>query len=32
MKQVLLLGSGFVAGPAAEYIMREPSNRLTVGE
>ncbi|EIM87794.1 saccharopine dehydrogenase [Stereum hirsutum FP-91666 SS1] len=29
-KKILLLGSGFVARPAAEYIVRDPSNRLTV--
>lgn len=31
-KSVLLLGSGFVARPAAEYIVRDPSNSLTIGE
>ena len=31
-KKVLLLGSGFVAGPAAEYVVRDPRNHLTVGE
>jgi hypothetical protein len=31
-KKVLLLGSGFVARPAAEYIVRDPSNELTIGE
>ena len=31
-KKVLLLGSGFVARPAAEYIVRDPSNSLTIGE
>jgi len=30
-KKVLLLGSGFVARPAAEYIVRDPSNELTIG-
>ncbi len=30
-KKVLLLGSGFVARPAAEYISRDPSNELTIG-
>ncbi|KAG5342644.1 Saccharopine dehydrogenase [NADP+, L-glutamate-forming] [Termitomyces sp. T112] len=30
IKKVLLLGSGFVARPCAEYIVREPSNELTV--
>ncbi|KAF5380062.1 hypothetical protein D9615_006114 [Tricholomella constricta] len=29
-KKVLLLGSGFVARPCAEYIVREPSNELTI--
>ena len=29
-KTVLLLGSGFVAMPAAEIVLREPSNQLTV--
>ncbi|KZV66301.1 saccharopine dehydrogenase [Peniophora sp. CONT] len=29
-KKVLLLGSGFVARPAAEYIVRDPSNSLTI--
>ncbi|KAI9440197.1 saccharopine dehydrogenase [Lactarius psammicola] len=29
-KKVLLLGSGFVARPAAEYIARDPSNDLTI--
>jgi hypothetical protein len=31
-KKVLLLGSGFVARPAAEYIVRDPSNELTIGQ
>lgn len=30
-KKVLLLGSGFVARPAAEYIARDPSNDLIIG-
>ncbi|CAL1703043.1 unnamed protein product [Somion occarium] len=30
VKKILLLGSGFVAKPAAEYVLREPGNRLTV--
>ncbi len=30
-KKVLLLGSGFVARPAAEYITRDPSNDLIIG-
>jgi spermidine synthase len=29
-KRVLLLGSGFVARPCAEYIVRDPLNELTV--
>ena len=31
-KKVLLLGSGFVALPCAEYITRNPENELTIGE
>ena len=31
-KKILLLGSGFVARPAAEYIVRDPSNQLTIGQ
>lgn len=31
-KKILLLGSGFVAKPAAEYIVRDNSNHLTVGK
>jgi hypothetical protein len=30
-KRVLLLGSGFVARPAAEFIVRNPANELTIG-
>jgi spermidine synthase len=30
-KRVLLLGSGFVARPAAEYIVRNPFNELIIG-
>ncbi|GAA5974029.1 hypothetical protein JCM11641_008222 [Rhodosporidiobolus odoratus] len=30
-KKVLLLGSGFVAQPAADYILRRPENSLTIG-
>lgn len=30
-KRVLLLGSGFVAQPAADYILRRPENELTIG-
>ncbi|KAK7055433.1 Saccharopine dehydrogenase [Favolaschia claudopus] len=29
-KKILLLGSGFVAGPCAEYLARIPANTLTV--
>ncbi|GJE90490.1 saccharopine dehydrogenase C-terminal domain-containing protein [Phanerochaete sordida] len=29
-RKILLLGSGLVARPAAEYIVRDPRNRLTV--
>lgn len=31
-KKVLLLGSGFVARPCAEYVVRNPLNELTIGE
>lgn len=31
VRKVLLLGSGFVARPAAEYVARDPSNSLTIG-
>ena len=31
-KKVLLLGSGFVAQPCAEYILRRAENSLTIGE
>jgi spermidine synthase len=30
-KKILLLGSGYVAGPAADYILRNPANHLTIG-
>lgn len=30
-RKVLLLGSGFVARPAAEYIVRDPHNQLIIG-
>ena len=30
-KNILLLGSGFVAQPCAEYILRRPENKLTIG-
>lgn len=30
-KKILLLGSGFVAKPAAEYVLRNPANSLTIG-
>ncbi|KAJ7270722.1 saccharopine dehydrogenase [Mycena haematopus] len=29
-KKILLLGSGFVAGPCAEYLVRDPANVITV--
>ncbi|RIA83628.1 Saccharopine dehydrogenase [Glomus cerebriforme] len=29
-RKILLLGSGFVAGPAVEYILRRPENQLTI--
>lgn len=29
-RKILLLGSGYVAGPAAEYIVRDPQNHLTI--
>ncbi|KAK7454490.1 hypothetical protein VKT23_011244 [Stygiomarasmius scandens] len=29
-KKILLLGSGFVARPCAEYIVRNPNNELTI--
>lgn len=31
-KKVLLLGSGFVAQPAADYILRRAENSLTIGQ
>lgn len=31
-KKVLLLGSGFVAQPAAEYVLRRSENSLTIGK
>jgi spermidine synthase / saccharopine dehydrogenase (NADP+, L-glutamate-forming) len=31
-KKILLLGSGFVAKPCAEYVLRDPKNELTVGK
>jgi len=30
-KKILLLGSGFVARPCAEYVVRHPANHLTIG-
>ncbi|KAG2113397.1 Saccharopine dehydrogenase-domain-containing protein [Suillus discolor] len=30
IRKVLLLGSGFVARPCAEYVVRDPSNELTI--
>ncbi|KAJ3340537.1 DNA topoisomerase 2 [Gonapodya sp. JEL0774] len=29
-KNILLLGSGFVAGPCAEYLLRSPDNTVTI--
>ncbi|CAH7682696.1 spermidine synthase [Phakopsora pachyrhizi] len=29
-KKILILGSGFVAQPAADYILRRPENQLTI--
>jgi spermidine synthase / saccharopine dehydrogenase (NADP+, L-glutamate-forming) len=29
-KKILLLGSGFVAAPCAEYLARDPSNEITI--
>ncbi|KAH7886714.1 Saccharopine dehydrogenase-domain-containing protein [Phlebopus sp. FC_14] len=29
-RKILLLGSGFVARPCAEYVVRDPSNELTI--
>ncbi|RKP36015.1 saccharopine dehydrogenase [Dimargaris cristalligena] len=29
-RKILLLGSGFVAGPCAEYLVRRPENKLTI--
>ncbi|KAG2066626.1 hypothetical protein BDR04DRAFT_1136654 [Suillus decipiens] len=30
IRKVLLLGSGFVARPCAKYVVRDPSNKLTI--
>lgn len=32
IRKVLLLGAGLVARPCAEYILRDPTNELTIGE
>ncbi|KAF7359445.1 Saccharopine dehydrogenase [Mycena sanguinolenta] len=32
INKILLLGSGFVARPCAEYLVRDPANELTVGK
>lgn len=29
---ILLLGSGAVAGPCVDYLLRNPRNKLTIGE
>lgn len=31
-KKILLLGSGFVARPCLEYLIRDPSNQVTIGK
>jgi hypothetical protein len=31
-RKILLLGSGYVAGPCAEYLLRRPENELTIGK
>lgn len=31
LKKILLLGSGFVARPCAEFVVRNPANKLTIG-
>ncbi|RHZ56842.1 hypothetical protein Glove_396g110 [Diversispora epigaea] len=30
-RKILLIGSGFVAGPAVKYILRRPENHMTIG-
>lgn len=30
-RKILLLGSGFVAAPFVEYVLRRPENKLTIG-
>lgn len=32
MKRVLLLGSGYVSGPVVEYLTRDETTQVTVGE
>jgi len=32
IRKVLLLGAGLVSRPCAEYILRDPTNELTIGE
>jgi len=31
-KKILLIGSGFVAGPCLNYLLRRPENKVTVGK
>lgn len=30
-REILLLGSGFVAKPTLDYLARDPKNHITVG-
>lgn len=30
-RKILLLGSGFVAPPCVEYLVRKPENKVTIG-
>ncbi len=32
MKQILLLGAGYVAGPCLDYLLRREDNHVTVGQ
>lgn len=31
-RKILLLGSGFVAAPCVEYLVRKPENKVTIGK
>jgi saccharopine dehydrogenase (NADP+, L-glutamate forming) len=31
-KKILVLGSGMVAPPCVEYLMRSPNNEVTIGK